>query len=176
MSSRTFLWLKRLIVVFAGVVVFLFATDKAAALAAGRRGEERSYPLTRRIFRRINPAAVWAIEHTGIGRHNGALYHKGRKSGREYATPLCMVTTPEGYISPASFGSHTDWLRNLKATPESRVVVDTKSHDTVAEVISVEEAIRYAGGTVGCRCWEDQDLTELVLLRLAQTHTVQKTA
>jgi deazaflavin-dependent oxidoreductase (nitroreductase family) len=176
MSSRTLLWSKRLILVFAGVVLFLFVSDKAAALVAERRGEERSYSMTRRIFRRVNPAAVWAIEHTGIGGHNGVLYHKGRKSGREYATPLCMVTTPEGYISPASFGSHTDWLRNLKITPESRVVVDKKSYDTIAEVISVEQAIKYAGGTPGCRCWEDPNLTELVVLRPAVADSVLRTA
>jgi deazaflavin-dependent oxidoreductase (nitroreductase family) len=176
MSPRTSLWLKRLILAFAGVVLFLFISDKAAALVAERRGKERSYPMTRRIFRRLNPAAVWAIEHADVGRHNGVLYHKGRKSGRDYATPLCMVTTPEGYISPASFGSHTDWLRNLKATPESRVVVDKESHDTVAEVISVEQAIEYAGGIPGCRCWTDPNLEELVLLRPAVADSAQKTA
>lgn len=176
MSSRTSLWVKRLGLVLAGVVVFLSISNKAAALAARHRGEERSYLVTRRIFRRLNPAAVWAFEHAGMGRHNGVLHHRGRKSGREYATPLCMVTTSEGYISPASFGSHTDWLRNLKETPESRVVVDRKSHDTVAEVITVEEAIRYAGGTPGCRCWEDPNLTELVLLRPIHTRPAAKSA
>jgi deazaflavin-dependent oxidoreductase (nitroreductase family) len=176
MSSRTFLWLKRLGLVLAGVVVLLLVSVKAAALAARNRGEERSYPMTRRLLRRLNPVAVWAIEEAGMGSHNGVLYHIGRKSGREYATPLCMVTTSQGYISPATFGSHTDWLRNLKANPQSRVVVDKKPHDTVAEVIGVEDAIRYAGGTPGCHCWEDPNLTELVLLRPTEAQGVRKTA
>jgi deazaflavin-dependent oxidoreductase (nitroreductase family) len=176
MSSRTSLWLKRLGVVFAGAVLFFFVSGRVAATRARSKEEERSHNGIRRIFRRVNPAAVWAIEHVDVGAHNGVLYHKGRKSGREYATPLCMVTTPEGYISPATFGSHTDWLRNLKATPESRVVVDKKPHDTIAEVITVEQAIEYAGGTPGCRCWTDPNLKELVLLRPAIAESTQKTA
>lgn len=176
MSPRIPLWLKRLGVVFAGIAVFFFVSNRLAASRARSQGEERSHTRTRRVFRRLNPAAVWAIEHVDLGRHNGVLYHKGRSSGREYATPLCMVTTSEGYISPATFGSHTDWLRNLKATPESRVVVNKEPHDTVAEVITVEEAVGYAGGTPGCRCWTDPNLEELVLLRPKEAETAKKTA
>jgi deazaflavin-dependent oxidoreductase (nitroreductase family) len=176
MSSRTSLWLKRLGLLLAGILVFLFVSNRVAAMAAHRKGEVRSHTGIRRFFRRLNPTVVWAIEHAGMGSHNGVLYHRGRKSGREYATPLCMVTTDVGYISPASFGSHTDWLRNLKATPESRVVVDKKPHTTVAEVISVEKAIEYAGGTPGCRCWEDPNLKELVLLRPTEAQTAKKSA
>lgn len=176
MSPRTYLWLKRLGVVFVGVVVFILVLAQVAAGRARSKEKERSHTRTRRILRRLNPAAVWAIEHADLGRHNGVLYHKGRRSGREYATPLCMVTTSQGYISPASFGSNTDWLRNLKATPESRVVVNKNSYDTVAEVITVEDAVGYAGGTPGCRCWTDPNLKELVLLRPIEAKTAKKTA
>jgi deazaflavin-dependent oxidoreductase (nitroreductase family) len=119
-----------------------------------------------RSFRWLNPIAIWIIERLGIGRNNGVLYHSGRRTGREYATPLCMVSTPDGYIVPAAFGPHTDWLLNLKATPSSHVVVDRRVHETVAEVITLEQAIDHCGGTPGCRCWLS-GIDEFVLLRPA---------
>ncbi len=79
-----------------------------------------------------------------------------------------MVPTPEGYIVPAAFGPRTDWLANLKATPESSVVFRRETHATVAEVIDLVEAIRLAGGSAGCPCWES-GIDEFVLLRPAST-------
>lgn len=119
-----------------------------------------------RLFRLLNPIAVWIIERLGVGRHNGVLYHSGRTTGREYATPLCMVPTPDGYIVPAAFGPHTDWLLNLKATPTSHVIYDRRVRETVAEVITLDQAIAHAGGTPGCRCWLS-GIDEFVLLRPA---------
>lgn len=77
-----------------------------------------------------------------------------------------MVPTPDGYIVPAAYGPHTDWLVNLKATPGSRVVVDRRPHETIAEIIGLDEAIAHAGGTPGCRCWLT-GIEEFALLRPA---------
>lgn len=176
MASRIPVWLKRLAVVIVGFVLVRWLVRQCCGMAARCRGEQRSYSMTRRVYRRVNPAAIWAIERLGVGAHNGVLYHTGRSSGREYATPLCMVPTPEGYIVPATYGPETDWLRNLKATPQSRVVFDKATHETVAEVIDLDRAIEYAGGTPGCRCWEDPKLEELVVLRPAVADVATKTA
>jgi deazaflavin-dependent oxidoreductase (nitroreductase family) len=165
-----------LVAVILGSVSILAVLDKTAEMIARRRGERRSFPMARRIYRWLNPAAVWAIERLGVGAHNGVLYHTGRSSGREYATPLCMVPTPEGYIVPASFGPKTDWLKNLKVTPESRVVFDNKSHETLAEVISLDQAIEHAGGTPGCRCWVDGNVETMVLLRAADSSDSRRPA
>jgi deazaflavin-dependent oxidoreductase (nitroreductase family) len=93
------------------------------------------------------------------------VYHRGRTSGKEYVTPLCMVSTPEGFIVPAAFGPDVDWLANLRATPESKVVYEGVTRHTVAEVIGRDEAIAYAGGTPGCPCWTNFQVEDLVLLR-----------
>ena len=176
MKVRIPAWARTLAVVILGFVVILAMFDKAAAMAADRRGERRSYPMARRIYRRLNPAAVWAIERLGVGAHTGVLRHTGRSSGREYATPLCMVPTSDGYISPASFGPETDWLKNVKVTPESRVVFDRATHETLAEVISLDRAIECNGGTPGCRCWTQGDVEEFVLLRPSEPAVAQKPA
>ena len=112
----------------------------------------------------LNPPVLWYTNRFGR-KSQPLVYHRGRKSGREYVTPLCMVSTPEGFIVPAAFGPHVDWLANLRATPESRVVYDGAEYETLAEVISLEQAIDYAGGKRGCPCWTQFKVENLVLLR-----------
>lgn len=112
----------------------------------------------------LNPVVVWYSRRFGT-KSQALVYHRGRKSGREYVTPLCMVSTPEGFIVPAAFGSNVDWLANLRATPESRVVYEGSTYETIAEVIDLDEAIDYAGGEPGCDCWTQYQVGQLVLLR-----------
>jgi len=112
----------------------------------------------------LNPPVLWYAERFG-GKSQPLVYHRGRKSGQEYVTPLCMVSTPEGFIVPAAFGPNVDWLANLKATPESRVVYEGASHETIAEVIDLDQAIDHAGGEPGCPCWTQFKVENLVLLR-----------
>ena len=119
---------------------------------------------TRKVFGRvINPIWMWFSNRFDL--NTAVVYHVGRKSGREYATPLCMVSTSEGFIVPAAFGPDVDWLANLRATPESKVVYEGDTHQTVAEVIDLEQAVHYAGGTPGCPCWTQFRVEQLVLLR-----------
>lgn len=114
--------------------------------------------------RMLNPPVLWYTER--FNRESQPLvYHRGRKSGNEYVTPLCMVSTPEGFIVPAAFGPGVDWLANLRATPESRVAYEGTTHETIAEVIDLDQAINYAGGEPGCPCWTQFHVENLVLLR-----------
>jgi deazaflavin-dependent oxidoreductase (nitroreductase family) len=67
-------------------------------------------PLTR-IF---NPLAVrlagnayvplWAI-----------IRHRGRRSGRLYATPVAIGHTPDTLVVPLPFGPDVDWCRNVRS-------------------------------------------------------------
>lgn len=100
-------------------------------------------------------------------------YHRGRKSVREYVTPLCMVSIPEGFIVPAAFGSNVGWLANLRATPDSKVVYEGSTYETTAEVIDLNQAIDYAGGTPGCDCWTQYKVSQLVLLRPVTSQTAR---
>lgn len=121
-------------------------------------------PARRFAGRVLNPPVLWYTER--FGRTSQPLvYHRGRKSGKEHVTPLCMAPTPEGFIVPAAFGPHVDWLANLRATPESRVVYEGATYETLAEVIDLEQAIDYAGGKPGCPCWTQFKVENLVLLR-----------
>jgi deazaflavin-dependent oxidoreductase (nitroreductase family) len=41
--------------------------------------------------------------------------HRGRRSGRSYATPVAARMTPDGFIIPLTFGARADWFRNVRA-------------------------------------------------------------
>lgn len=151
-------------------VAVLVVTGLVAAASAGL-GLILRYqpaPLMRpaRWFagRVLNPPVLWYAERFDRT-YQPLVYHRGRKSGKEYVSPLCMVSTPEGFIVPAAFGPNVDWLANLRATPESRVVYEGASHETIAEIIDLDQAINHAGGQPGCPCWTQFKVENLVLLR-----------
>src|SRR2546425_5723957 len=41
--------------------------------------------------------------------------HRGRRSGRLFATPVAARRTAEGFAIPLAFGENADWCRNLLA-------------------------------------------------------------
>ena len=43
------------------------------------------------------------------------VVHRGRKSGREYRTPLLLAKVPEGFVAELTYGPNVDWLRNVEA-------------------------------------------------------------
>jgi deazaflavin-dependent oxidoreductase (nitroreductase family) len=92
-------------------------TDDAARAATHHR---RTDPLLLRVVRfgtrltrplagrRLFP--LWAV-----------LRHRGRKSGREYAVPVGVRGTAEGYFIALPFGDRTQWLHNVIAAGECTV-------------------------------------------------------
>lgn len=158
----------------AGIAVLtLIGLAAAASVGLGLILRYQPAPLMKpaRWFagRVLNPPVLWYADRFGR-KSQPLVYHRGRNSGTEYVTPLCMVSTPEGFIVPAAFGPKVDWLANLRATPESRVVYEGAIHETLAEVIDLAQAIDYAGGKPGCPCWTQFKVENLVLLR-PKSHT-----
>ncbi|GAA2497581.1 nitroreductase family deazaflavin-dependent oxidoreductase [Terrabacter carboxydivorans] len=47
---------------------------------------------------------VWAV-----------LRHRGRSSGREYATPVAVIPTATTFVIGLPWGRRTDWVRNVRA-------------------------------------------------------------
>lgn len=45
----------------------------------------------------------------------GIVHHVGRKSGRAYRTPVNAFATDEGYIIALTYGSESDWVKNVLA-------------------------------------------------------------
>jgi deazaflavin-dependent oxidoreductase (nitroreductase family) len=58
-----------------------------------------------RVTRHIAP---WA---PGLG----VVVHRGRRSGREYQTPVNVFPSAEGYVLALTYGPETDWVKNVLA-------------------------------------------------------------
>jgi deazaflavin-dependent oxidoreductase (nitroreductase family) len=43
------------------------------------------------------------------------LRHRGRKSGKPYATPVTVIPTRTTFVIALPWGSGTDWVRNVRA-------------------------------------------------------------
>ena len=112
-------------------------------------------------------AKVIAEFRANEGRVSGAfqgapltlVHHRGRKSGRDYVTPMMYLAADDDPGTIYVFGSkagaptHPDWYHNLTATGVARVEVGTDSYAvTVSELtgderdrVFAEQARRYPG-------------------------------
>ena len=73
----------------------------------------------------------------------GVVHHRGRKSGREYQTPInCCVR--DGVLTVAlTYGPAVDWLRNLEAAGGGRVVIRGRLVEIGPPlIISTEEGLK----------------------------------
>ena len=73
------------------------------------------------------------------------LTTKGRKSGREWTTPLSYLKDDGRLVVIASFGGsdkHPAWYLNLRANPRARVQVRGEVISVTAETASPEEKAR----------------------------------
>ena len=51
------------------------------------------------------------------------LIHTGRSSGRTYRTPLDAHHLPDGFLFIPLYGPRTDWVKNVMAAQEARLIV-----------------------------------------------------
>lgn len=56
-----------------------------------------------------------------------AVDHVGRKSGKDYRTPVTAFPTDDGVAVLLPYGTDTDWVRNLQASGSGRVQIDGRS-------------------------------------------------
>ena len=84
----------------------------------------------RRIFHGLNRLMVWMWK-AGMGRLINSwppvfgrimvIRHTGRRTGREYLTPVNYAIVAGQIYCAAGFGAATDWYRNVLASPDTAV-------------------------------------------------------
>lgn len=52
------------------------------------------------------------------------LIHTGRTSGKTYRTPLDAHALPDGFLFIPLYGPRTDWVKNVLAAGEARLLID----------------------------------------------------
>jgi deazaflavin-dependent oxidoreductase (nitroreductase family) len=70
---------------------------------------------------------LWAGWAPGMG----ILEHVGRKSGKQYRTPLGVFPTDDGVVIVLTYGPDRDWLKNITATGGAHI----KSHGKTSEFV-----------------------------------------
>jgi deazaflavin-dependent oxidoreductase (nitroreductase family) len=79
------------------------------------------------------------------GRENSyaaAIRHTGRKSGRQYETPVGAQRVPDGFIIPLAYGTRVDWLQNVFAAGRATLSANGETHDvTNPELIDASTAL-----------------------------------
>ncbi|HKH50894.1 MAG TPA: nitroreductase family deazaflavin-dependent oxidoreductase [Mycobacterium sp.] len=82
---------------------------------------------------------LWAGWAPGMG----ILEHAGRKSGKQYRTPLNVFPTEDGVALLLTYGPNRDWLKNITATGGCHMKRYGKTIELVdPQVVSKAEAAR----------------------------------
>ncbi len=74
----------------------------------------RTRRLVRFIARFVNPVVMLIAGRRWMP-VVGILHHRGRRSGRAYATPLGMRPLGDSFVMPRTFGEEAAWYRNVLA-------------------------------------------------------------
>ncbi len=74
--------------------------------------------------------------------YSAAIRHTGRKSGKEYSTPVGADPTPDGFIIPVAYGTQVDWLKNVLAAGRATVSAKGETYEvTEPELIDAATAL-----------------------------------
>jgi len=98
-----------------------------------------------RLFTGLHAKLVRITGKLGGGEVDGSLLvltHTGAKSGKVRETPLVFANTDGGYVVVASMGgapTNPGWYHNLKANPETSVVVSRREVSVRAREVTDDE-------------------------------------
>jgi deazaflavin-dependent oxidoreductase (nitroreductase family) len=99
------------------------------------------------------------------------IRHVGRRSGRRYETPAGARLSGNTFVIPLTFGSESDWSRNVRAAGGCSIRLNGVDYEATApEVVSAAEAgpaVRSAFGPVVRASFRLLGIRQFLLLRLA---------
>jgi len=91
-------------------------------------------PLAGKIFGVLTPVLNRFVTRIAGGRYVPVyilLRHRGRRSGRDYATPVVGLRVPGGLAIPMAFGEGADWYRNIVAAGSATIRRHGSEHQLV---------------------------------------------
>jgi len=98
---------------------------------------------TLRHFNRgvFNPAMMHLAGHRHF--YASVLHHKGRRSGKEYATPLGVAPIDGGFVIALAYGEDVDWLKNVLAEGGARIQIKGETY------VVIEPEVRDISAVLG---------------------------
>jgi deazaflavin-dependent oxidoreductase (nitroreductase family) len=88
-------------------------------------GMRTKSPLVLNTVRRFNRAFgnPHQMKTAGTpGAYASVIRHVGRKTGRQYETPVVVFATPDGFVIALPYGPGTDWTKNVLAKGSATIV------------------------------------------------------
>jgi deazaflavin-dependent oxidoreductase (nitroreductase family) len=70
----------------------------------------------------------------------GIVVHRGRRSGREYRSPVNLFATTGGYVLALTYGTDSDWIKNVLAAGKCDMVTRGRTVHLTAPEIFHDEA------------------------------------
>jgi deazaflavin-dependent oxidoreductase (nitroreductase family) len=61
--------------------------------------------------------------------------HVGRRSGKQYETPVILARVPEGFVAELTYGPDVDWYKNVTAAGHCKVLHHGREYE-VNSVVS----------------------------------------
>jgi deazaflavin-dependent oxidoreductase (nitroreductase family) len=126
-----------------------------------------------RVIRTFNKYLLNSLMRPLAGRKNSyaaAIGHTGRKSGKQYSTPVGAQPIPDGFIIPLAYGTHVDWLQNVFAAGRATLSADGETHDvTEPELIDASTALPMISPKQR-RTYERVGISQYLKVTLAESH------
>jgi deazaflavin-dependent oxidoreductase (nitroreductase family) len=88
----------------------------------------------------LNPLMVQLAGHKHW--YAAAIEHTGRRSGKQYTTPVVVERVADGFVIPLPHGTDVDWLRNVRAAGRATISSQGENYEVVRpEIIDAAAAL-----------------------------------
>lgn len=128
----------RIVKVLGGMVAVVAALG--AVWFVGMRNKDSSVVKAQRQINKalFNPRQLRTAGTPGS--YASVIKHIGRRSGRDYETPVGAVRTPDGFVVALMYGPSSDWAQNLLAAGSGRLVHEGEEYAVRPELVPFEQA------------------------------------
>lgn len=127
-----------------------------------------------RAVRTFNKYVLNSVMGPLAGRKNSyaaAIRHTGRKSGKQYSTPVGAERIPDGFIIPLAYGTQVDWLQNVIVAGRATISANGETHDvTKPELIDASTALPMISPKQR-RTYERVGISQYLTVTLAEPHS-----
>jgi deazaflavin-dependent oxidoreductase (nitroreductase family) len=90
--------------------------------------------FNKRVNNRIQGTYAWLLPPWAV------MLHRGRRSGRQYRTPVLAFRHGQTLIIALLYGEESDWLRNLRAGPGQVIRAGRRFSVGAPAVVATTEA------------------------------------
>jgi deazaflavin-dependent oxidoreductase (nitroreductase family) len=88
----------------------------------------------------LNPLMVQLAGHKHW--YAAAIKHTGRRSGKQYTTPVVAERIADGFVIPLPYGTDVDWLQNVRAAGRATISSQGEDYEVIQpEIIDAATAL-----------------------------------